>query len=96
MPEQPRSIIAGTEAEHGRRRRRRPPPRPRRSRRTAPPRPTQRGDFLDAVAAEIEADKDAIVEAAVAESNLPEARIAGEVGRTTRTAADVRRRRTTR
>ncbi|QBR93216.1 aldehyde dehydrogenase (NADP(+)) [Nocardioides euryhalodurans] len=45
--------------------------------------PTQRADFLEAVAAEIEADKDAIVEAAVAESNLPEARIAGEVGRTT-------------
>ena len=45
--------------------------------------PTQRADFLEAVAAAIEADKDAIVEAAVAESHLPEARIAGEVGRTT-------------
>jgi NADP-dependent aldehyde dehydrogenase len=45
--------------------------------------PEQRGAFLDAVAAEIEADRDLIVEAAVAESNLPEARIAGELGRTT-------------
>lgn len=45
--------------------------------------PTQRADFLEAVAAEIEADKDAIIEAAVAESNLPLARITGEVGRTT-------------
>ncbi len=45
--------------------------------------PTQRADFLEAVAAEIEADRDAIIEAAVAESNLPLARITGEVGRTT-------------
>ncbi len=45
--------------------------------------PTQRADFLEAVADAIEADNDAIVEAAVAESHLPEARIAGEVGRTT-------------
>jgi NADP-dependent aldehyde dehydrogenase len=45
--------------------------------------PDQRADFLEAVAAEIEADRDIIVEAAVAESNLPEGRIAGEVGRTT-------------
>ena len=45
--------------------------------------PRQRGDFLDTVADEIEKDKDAIVEAAVAESHLPEGRIAGEVGRTT-------------
>jgi 2,5-dioxopentanoate dehydrogenase len=45
--------------------------------------PQQRGAFLDAVADEIESDRDAIVEAAVAESNLPQARIAGEVGRTT-------------
>ena len=45
--------------------------------------PEQRGAFLDAVADEIESDRDAIVEAAVAESNLPQARIAGEVGRTT-------------
>jgi NADP-dependent aldehyde dehydrogenase len=45
--------------------------------------PEQRAAFLDAIAAEIEADKDAIIEAAVAESNLPVGRIAGEVGRTT-------------
>jgi NADP-dependent aldehyde dehydrogenase len=45
--------------------------------------PEQRGAFLDAVAAEIEADRDPIVEAAVAESNLPAARISGELGRTT-------------
>lgn len=45
--------------------------------------PTQRAAFLEAVAAEVEADKDAIIEAAVAESNLPLARITGEVGRTT-------------
>jgi len=57
--------------------------------------PEQRGAFLDSVATEIEADKDAIVEAAVAESGLPEARISGEVGRTTgqlRLFADVVRR----
>ncbi|KRF34937.1 aldehyde dehydrogenase (NADP(+)) [Nocardioides sp. Soil805] len=45
--------------------------------------PAQRADFLEAVAVEIEADKDAIIEAAVAESSLPLARITGEVGRTT-------------
>jgi 2,5-dioxopentanoate dehydrogenase len=45
--------------------------------------PVQRGDFLDTVADEIEKDTAAIVEAAVAESHLPEGRIAGEVGRTT-------------
>lgn len=45
--------------------------------------PTRRADFLEAVAAEIEADRDAIIETAVAESNLPLARITGEVGRTT-------------
>lgn len=45
--------------------------------------PQQRADFLEAVAAEIEADTDALVEAAVAESHLPQARITGEVGRTT-------------
>ncbi|QIK74790.1 aldehyde dehydrogenase (NADP(+)) [Nocardioides piscis] len=45
--------------------------------------PEQRGAFLEAVAAEIESDKDAIIEAAVAESHLPLARITGEVGRTT-------------
>ena len=45
--------------------------------------PEERGAFLEAVADAIEADRDAIVEAAVAESHLPEGRIAGEVGRTT-------------
>ncbi|HET6560409.1 MAG TPA: aldehyde dehydrogenase (NADP(+)) [Marmoricola sp.] len=45
--------------------------------------PDERADFLEAVAAEIEADKDAIIPAAVDESGLPEARITGEVGRTT-------------
>ena len=57
--------------------------------------PEQRGAFLDAIAAEIEADKDAIIEAAVAESHLPVGRITGEVGRTTgqlRMFADVVRR----
>ena len=82
MAEQPRSIIAGTETDRadvvaatsaasdafaG-------------FRSTTPGR---RADFLEAVAAEIESDRDAIVEAAVAESHLPEPRIAGEVGRTT-------------
>ncbi|WP_107773673.1 aldehyde dehydrogenase (NADP(+)) [Nocardioides sediminis] len=45
--------------------------------------PTQRAEFLELVAEEIEADKDAIIEAAVAESSLPVGRITGEVGRTT-------------
>ena len=45
--------------------------------------PEERGAFLEAVAAEIEADKDAIIVEAVRESGLPEGRIAGEVGRTT-------------
>jgi alpha-ketoglutaric semialdehyde dehydrogenase len=45
--------------------------------------PQERGAFLEAVAAEIEADKDAIIVEAVRESGLPEGRIAGEVGRTT-------------
>lgn len=45
--------------------------------------PDQRAAFLEAVATEIEADKAAIVTAAVQESGLPEARIAGEVARTT-------------
>src|SRR5687767_8989412 len=45
--------------------------------------PEQRGAFLDSVAAEIEADREPIVEAAVSESGLPEARISGEIGRTT-------------
>jgi NADP-dependent aldehyde dehydrogenase len=57
--------------------------------------PTQRADFLEGIAAEIEAEKDAIIESAVAESNLPVGRITGEVGRTTgqlRMFADVVRR----
>ena len=57
--------------------------------------PEQRAAFLESVAAEIEADKDAIVTEAVRESKLPEGRIAGEVGRTTgqlRLFADVVRR----
>lgn len=45
--------------------------------------PEERAAFLEAVAAEIEADRDAIVPEAVRESGLPEGRIAGEVGRTT-------------
>jgi alpha-ketoglutaric semialdehyde dehydrogenase len=45
--------------------------------------PAERSAFLQAVAAEIEADRDAIIAAAVRESGLPEARITGEVGRTT-------------
>ncbi|GAA5107276.1 aldehyde dehydrogenase (NADP(+)) [Alloalcanivorax gelatiniphagus] len=45
--------------------------------------PEQRSAFLEAVAAEIEADKDAIITEAVRESGLPEGRITGEVGRTT-------------
>ena len=45
--------------------------------------PQERSAFLEAVAAEIEADKDTIIAEAVRESGLPEARITGEVGRTT-------------
>lgn len=45
--------------------------------------PEERSAFLEAVAAEIEADKDAIIVEAVRESGLPEGRITGEVGRTT-------------
>lgn len=45
--------------------------------------PDERADLLEAVAAEIEADRDQVVAAAVEESSLPEGRIAGEVGRTT-------------
>ncbi|SDD30150.1 aldehyde dehydrogenase (NADP(+)) [Nocardioides lianchengensis] len=45
--------------------------------------PEERAAFLEAVAAEIEADGEAIIEAAVAESHLPLARITGELGRTT-------------
>jgi 2,5-dioxopentanoate dehydrogenase len=43
----------------------------------------QRAQFLEAIAANIEAVKDALVERAVAESGLPQARLTGEVGRTT-------------
>jgi alpha-ketoglutaric semialdehyde dehydrogenase len=45
--------------------------------------PEERSAFLEAVAAEIESDKDAIIPEAVRESGLPEGRITGEVGRTT-------------
>ena len=45
--------------------------------------PEQRSAFLAAVAQEIEADKEVIIEAAVSESSLPEPRIAGEVARAT-------------
>lgn len=43
----------------------------------------QRAQFLETVAAGIEAIKTELVQRAVAESGLPEARITGEVGRTT-------------
>ena len=43
----------------------------------------QRAQFIEAIATNIEAVKDAIVERAVAESGLPQARLTGEVGRTT-------------
>ena len=45
--------------------------------------PEQRAALLEAAAAEIEADEDAITARAVAETGLPEARITGEVARTT-------------
>ncbi|MFY9919319.1 MAG: aldehyde dehydrogenase (NADP(+)) [Mycobacterium sp.] len=54
----------------------------------------QRARLLEAIATNIEAAKDAIVERAVAESGLPQARLTGEVGRTTgqlRLFADVLR-----
>jgi NADP-dependent aldehyde dehydrogenase len=57
--------------------------------------PAVRAAFLTGIAEEIEADRDAIVAAAVAESRLPETRITGELGRTTgqlRLFADVARR----
>ena len=44
--------------------------------------PTQRADFLDAIAAEIEALGDELVNRACGESGLPEGRIQGERGRT--------------
>ncbi|AFM15567.1 NAD-dependent aldehyde dehydrogenase [Mycolicibacterium chubuense NBB4] len=43
----------------------------------------QRAQFLDAIAANIEAISEPLVDRAVAESGLPRARITGEVGRTT-------------
>ena len=43
----------------------------------------QRAQFLEGIAANIEAVKDAIITRATAESGLPTARITGEVGRTT-------------
>ncbi|NUO34586.1 MAG: aldehyde dehydrogenase (NADP(+)) [Dermatophilaceae bacterium] len=45
--------------------------------------PKQRAAFLERVAAEIEADGEAIVARAVAESGLPVARLTGELARTT-------------
>lgn len=45
--------------------------------------PGQRAAFLETVAEEIEAVRDAVVEAAVSESGLAEGRITGELGRTT-------------
>lgn len=45
--------------------------------------PTHRADFLEAIAAAMEADGEAIIATAVAESGLPQARITGELGRTT-------------
>jgi alpha-ketoglutaric semialdehyde dehydrogenase len=45
--------------------------------------PGQRAELLEGIATEIEADRSAIIEAAVAESNLAVGRITGEVGRTT-------------
>lgn len=44
--------------------------------------PTQRADLLEGIAAAIEADGEAIIAAAVAESGLPQARITGELART--------------
>ena len=43
----------------------------------------QRAQFLEAIAANIEAITDAVVARATAETGLPQARITGEVGRTT-------------
>jgi NADP-dependent aldehyde dehydrogenase len=44
---------------------------------------SQRADFLDAIASEIEGLGDALIERAVLESGLPTARLSGERGRTT-------------
>ena len=57
--------------------------------------PERRAVFLEAVASQIEADREPIIEAATAESGLPEGRVFGELGRTTgqlRLFADVVRR----
>ena len=57
--------------------------------------PQERSALLTAIAEEIEADGEAIIETAVAESHLPTPRITGELGRTTgqlRLFADVVRR----
>lgn len=43
----------------------------------------KRAQFIEGIASNLEAAKDAIVERAVAESGLPQARLTGEVGRTT-------------
>lgn len=45
--------------------------------------PTARAAFLEAIAANLEAEGDAIVPRAVAETGLPEARVRNELGRTT-------------
>lgn len=45
--------------------------------------PNQRADFLDAIATEIEALGNLLIERAVLESGLPEGRLTGERGRTT-------------
>jgi alpha-ketoglutaric semialdehyde dehydrogenase len=45
--------------------------------------PTKRADFLVRIAVEIERDADAIVSRAMLETGLPEARLVGELGRTT-------------
>lgn len=45
--------------------------------------PIQRADFLDAIATELEALGDVLIERAVLESGLPTGRISGERGRTT-------------
>lgn len=45
--------------------------------------PGQRAGLLNAAAEEIEADSEAIIKAAMAESHLPEARLTGELARTT-------------
>ena len=45
--------------------------------------PQRRAEFLRAIADKIEAGRDTIVPVAMRESNLPEARLVGETGRTT-------------